>query len=67
MGILNWLGKLFLEFIWGKLVAWLSGIAARFKRQKEIEKEAEESVKPLKDAKTADEIDKATDSALDGF
>ena len=67
MPFLTWIGNLFLNFIWSKLVAWVSGVAARLKRQKEVEKESQDSVQPLKDAKTADEIDQAARKSLDGF
>lgn len=39
----------------------------RVARRKEIAKQADESVQPLREAKTGEEIDRASDSALDGF
>ena len=50
-----------------KVGALIAAAYAKFKRREQIEKEADASVKPLKDAKTKDEIDKATDSTLGGF
>jgi hypothetical protein len=60
---MNWLGKLALDWLYGKiqgLVLWI------FAREK-MKDEAKKSVQPLKDAKTAEEIDAATDSALNKF
>lgn len=60
----SWLGKFVLEFLWGKLVAFLSAVAAKLKRQKQIDDHAEEAAKPLKEAESAEDIDKAIDDAL---
>lgn len=54
---------------WGieKLSAWAVKTWHMLSRRKEIQKQSEDSVKPLKDATTGDEIDKATDSTLGGL
>lgn len=61
------LGQLVLNFLLGKLAEWAAAYFQRLKRHKEIDREAEKSTQPLKEAKSGAEIDKATDSALDGF
>jgi hypothetical protein len=45
----------------------IKGIVRLGEINKKIEDEAKTTVQPLKDAKTAEEIDHATDSALDKF
>lgn len=69
----SWVGKLALEFLWGKLVGLFTKLAAAAKAEwdrrqlnKKIKEDAEASVDPLKKAKTKEEIDAATDDALDG-
>lgn len=52
-----------LEWITAKIASFV----AKLRRTKEVKKQSEESVIPLKEAKTADEIDSATDSTLSGF
>jgi hypothetical protein len=53
------------------LISWVAGLVAaavaRYLRRKQIDEESQNSTDPLKKAKTGDEIDKATDSALDRF
>lgn len=66
MSFLSWLGGLVLNFVWGKLTAFLTSLVAFLKRNKEIDDAAKESVKPLKNAQTGEEIDNATDDALGG-
>lgn len=71
---MSWLIKGVLEFLYGKLVLlaqWLFEVGykayKKLKRHKEIDKEAKDSVEPLKKATTAEAIDEASKSALDGF
>jgi hypothetical protein len=45
----------------------LAALIAKIMRRKEIIKDAEGSVDPLKKAKTKEEVDEAAKSALDGF
>lgn len=49
------------------IVGWLSKVVHSWLQDRKTESEAKESVQPLKNAKTGEEIDKATDSALGGF
>jgi hypothetical protein len=51
----------------GKLFDLVSVAVKRMQRRSEVQKQAEDSVKPLKDAKSAEEIDRATDSTLGGL
>lgn len=62
-----WIWKYLAQTLIGWLVEILGGLIARALRRKKIEEKAKESVEPLKKAKSADEIDKASDEALDGF
>jgi hypothetical protein len=64
---MTWFLTFILNWLWGKLLAFLTLTTQKIIRKEEIKKEAEESVKPLEDAETADEIDKGADSALDNF
>lgn len=61
------LGQFVLNFIVGKLAEAIATWWKKRQRHKEIDREAEKSTKPLKDAKTAEEIDHATDDALNGL
>lgn len=61
------LGRFVIDIIVSKLAQIANDIYLSQKRRKENKEKSQESVDPLKKAKTADEIDKATDSALDGF
>lgn len=59
----TWLVEKFAMVIW-------SAIRASIQREldrRRIKLEAEKSIKPLVEAKTKEEIDAATDDALDGF
>jgi hypothetical protein len=67
MGILTWIGQFVLKYLLDKLSAWAAALIAKIKRKKQVTDESDASVQPLKDAKNAEEIDKSTDSALDGF
>lgn len=62
----SWFGKFVLQFLLGKLIEWVKATKANYDAKKAIEKEARDSVQKLKDAKTAQEVDDATDDALDG-
>lgn len=61
---MNFLGKLLLDWLWGKLYAFLSGLWKKKSREDSIQREAEASVESLKQAETGKEIDDATDDAL---
>lgn len=63
----SWLGKLVIGTVIDKLSAWAKDLLAKRAERKRIKEEAEKSVQALKDAKTGNEIDAATDSTLDGF
>ena len=67
MGILSWISKIFLEVIIGKIASFFANIWRFLSRKEEIKKQEQDSVKPLKDAKTAEEIDRAADDALNNF
>lgn len=64
---MSWLVEIVLNWIASKLIDFLLAMEARAKRSDEIKREAYKSVEPLKKAETAEEIEKATDEALDGF
>lgn len=57
------LGPIFLNWIYEKI----SVFVAKMSRRKEVKEEAKESVKPLKDAKTAEEIDASTRDTLNNL
>lgn len=60
--MLQWLGELLAKFF-----QYLYDKYQIFRKREKVDKEAKDSVQPLKDAKTKEEVDAATDSALDGF
>jgi hypothetical protein len=64
---MQWLVTLILNWLWGKLAAWGIAEVRALEKRKEDEKGAETSVTPLKDAKTAKEIDDAARDALSGL
>lgn len=65
----------FLAAVVAQLAQWLltklfdlgKAFVDKMLRRKKIEDQANDSVEPLKEAKTGAEVDKATDSALDHF
>ena len=57
----------FFQWVVTSVGAWLKQVWAAAARKKEAKKQSEESVEPLKQAETGEEIDRATDDALDGF
>lgn len=61
---LKWVARLFLTMIVERLGAYLAQTYARWKRNKQIDEQAKQSTEPLKNAKTGQEIDDATDDAL---
>ena len=74
MPFLQWLGKLALGFLFeklGELVKFLvdkiKEKIARQKKDDQIQRDAEQSVDPLKKAEGAKEVDRAIDQALDHF
>ena len=66
MGFLSWLGKAVVGWLLEQLSQLVQGIVSKIQRNKKIDEQSEEAVKPLKEAESAEEIDKATDSALGG-
>jgi outer membrane murein-binding lipoprotein Lpp len=69
-----WLAGVLAEFLYKILSKLVGDVAAYVAKQKEIEKrreavtaEAQASVEPLKNAQTSQEIDNASDSALNGL
>lgn len=54
-----------LELTLGKLKAWVMKIKLRTARRAAIKKEVTEAVQPMKDAVSGEEIDRATDSAME--
>jgi hypothetical protein len=69
MSILTSIGTFVLNWLWKKALDFVLGIVGFFTRQKEIKKESDASVDPLKKAnpESEKEIDDATKGALDGF
>lgn len=65
MNFLAALGSKILEWFITKVWSWISDAVSKILRRKKIDEESADSVKPLKEAKTGAEIDKAADSALD--
>lgn len=61
--VLYWI----LEWVLAKVIAGLSKFIERTERKKKAESDAKQSVDPLKKAKTAEEIDRAADEALNDF
>jgi len=60
---MQWLLNLILDWVLSKVrkaLAW-------WNRKKTIKQESKDSVKPLEEANTAEEIEEATDDALSGF
>lgn len=61
------IGKFVLDWLLAKLLAFAGGLVRVLMRRKEVEKNAEESVKPIKDAVTEEEIDESTRDTLGGL
>lgn len=64
---LRYLAQLFVVEIVGKLATYWKERQARKEKQQANQDKAQKSVEPLQKAQTAEEIDKASDNALDGF
>lgn len=64
---MSWFLTLILDWFWGKIASLVAALAAKKAEEAEIDKEAQDSVVPLENAETADEIDKAADDSLNGF
>ena len=64
---MSWLLSAFLDWLWGKLSSLLSALWLKKTTEEKIDQEAKDSVEPLKNAQTAEEIDKAADDALNHF
>ena len=56
-----------LEWMFQKASSLLLAFIAKVKRQKQIDEQAKESTKPLKDAVTGEEIDAAAKETLSGL
>jgi hypothetical protein len=63
----SWLVKLILDYVVGRLSELVRGLIARFNRHSAIDKQAEESKKPLEEAKNEKEIDDAAKDILGGL
>ncbi len=61
---MQWLANLILNWLWGKASAFFIGLFNKIRRQKAVDQSSKDSVQPLKDAKTPEEIDAAADDAL---
>jgi len=66
MSFLAGLGAKLIEYLIGDFVAWAAQKISVYKARKAIEDAAKKSVENLKAAKTAKEVDDASDSSLDG-
>lgn len=64
MAFLSGLMKIALDWAFNKLTEWIGGLVRFYQRKAQVEKEAEESVKPIKDAQTEKEIDDAARDLL---
>lgn len=64
---MSWFLKILLDWFLEKIIGLFSSLYKKYKKDEEIKENAKESVQPLKDAKTGEEIKNATKSALDGF
>lgn len=66
---MTWLVNLVLDWLYAKAADFIQAALARFKRQKEVKKEEEISVEPLKKAnpESEKEIDDAIPGSLDGL
>lgn len=65
MSFLTGLLSSVLEWALSKFTSWIAALINTAKRQSQVDNEAQQSVQPLKDAKTPEEIDAATHDALD--
>jgi hypothetical protein len=61
------IGKFVLDWLAAKVLAFLAGLYAIATRRKQVDREAEESVKPIKDAVTEKEIDESARDTLGGL
>lgn len=55
------------EWLLSKGAAAITALISKLVKRKQIIDESQESVQPLKDATTGEQIDKATDSTLSGL
>lgn len=64
--VLDWLKNSLIQ-----LATWIFGLLSKaidqYKQRKQIDEKSKQSVEPLKNAQTKEEIEKASDSALNGF
>jgi uncharacterized membrane protein YraQ (UPF0718 family) len=67
MTFLTGLAAQLIYMILGAVVSLVAAYVYTLMRRAQLEKQAKESVQPLKDAKTPKEIDDAADSTLDHF
>ena len=58
------IGTFLMDYIWKKLAALATAFFQMFQKRAAIDKDAEERVKKLKEAKTGDEIDEGIDDGL---
>jgi len=67
MIVLEWIGKLIVTVGIDKIVALIHGWIEQHKADEAAKKKAADSMKPLNDAKTGEEVDEASDDALNGL
>lgn len=70
VNLFSWLartpmGQLFISYIGNKLVGLVKDYLAKREKKKQIREDVQKKLQPLKDAKTAQEIDDAISDALD--
>ena len=64
---LKWITQTIVSVGLDKLIGLFTSMIKSWKAKKEIKQKAEDSMKPLNNAQTGDEIDEATDDALNGL
>lgn len=66
-GPLGWIATLVIESVVKIGYAKLSALFKKWSDKREVDKKAKDSMAPLNNAKTGEEIDEATDDALNRF
>jgi|GEM_PF-2100906 len=65
--IATWIGKLIVTVGVDKLIGLLHAFIEQHKADEAAKKKAADSMNPLNDAKTGEEVDEASDDALNGL
>lgn len=65
--MLTSIGRFILDYVITKLVTFFSELFKKLKNRKDVSDESKESVKPLKDAVSGDDIEKAAKDTLGGL